>query len=185
MRPIGLPELEHVKKTRAAFTLLELMIVLGIIAILAVLILPAIGKLRARAQRLQCRGNLRGLHVAAEQYLQENNQWPQIRKSSSDATASVYAQEWIAALAPYQVQAKNWICPTIENLLNNPDYTSATNARVDYYAMPFDDKPMTPHQWPRQPWFVETADVHGNGQLIIFTDGSISDLKSLVSKPTK
>jgi hypothetical protein len=46
--------------------------------------------------------------------------------------------------------------------------------------MPFDDKPMTPHQWPRQPWFVENANVHGNGQLIIFTDGSIADLLSLV-----
>jgi hypothetical protein len=27
---------------------------------------------------------------------------------------------------------------------------------------------------------VESADVHGNGQLIIFTDGSIAELKSLI-----
>jgi hypothetical protein len=32
------------------------------------------------------------------------------------------------------------------------------------------------NQWPRQPWFVETGDVHGNGNLVVFTDGSISDL---------
>jgi hypothetical protein len=65
-------------------------------------------------------------------------------------------------------------------LLHNPDLTNPANVRVDYVAMPFDDKPTTPHQWPRQPWFVETVDVHGNGNLIIFTDGSISDLKTLV-----
>ena len=48
--------------------------------------------------------------------------------------------------------------------------------------MPFDDKPMTPYQWPRQPWFVESADVHGQGQLIIFTDGSISDMKTVLAE---
>lgn len=46
--------------------------------------------------------------------------------------------------------------------------------------MPFDDKPTTSHQWPRQPWFVENVDIHGNGNLIVFTDGSIDDLKTVV-----
>jgi hypothetical protein len=136
--------------------------------------------MRSRAQRLQCMGNLRSLHVAAEQYLQDNNLWPQIRVSSSDATGVQYAQKWIAALAPYQIQAKTWICPTVENFLGNPDYTTSGRERVDYFGMPFDDKPMTPHQWPRQPWFVESANAHGNGQLTIFTDGSIAELKSLI-----
>ena len=40
----------------------------------------------------------------------------------------------------------------------------------------------TPHQWPRQPWFAEIGDVHGNGQLIIFTDGSISDVNTVAKK---
>jgi hypothetical protein len=43
----------------------------------------------------------------------------------------------------------------------------------------FDDKPMTPFQWPRQPWFAEIGNVHGNGNLIVFADGSISDLKTV------
>jgi hypothetical protein len=45
----------------------------------------------------------------------------------------------------------------------------------------FDDKPTTPHQWPRQPWFAEVGDGHGHGNLIIFTDGSIGDLKTVVA----
>jgi len=165
---------------RSAFSLLELTIGIGIVAILVVVSLPAIAKIRARAQRLQCMGNLRSLHVAAEQYLQDNNQWPQIGFSASDPTT--YAQNWIAALAPYQIQAKSWICPTAQNLQGNPNYTSPGKERVDYFAMPYDDKPMTPHQWPHYPWFFETSDVHGNGQLIIFTDGSIAELKTLIPK---
>ncbi len=35
-------------------------------------------------------------------------------------------------------------------------------------------------------WFVEAGDVHGHGNLIIFTDGSISDLKTVASnQPAK
>jgi hypothetical protein len=51
-----------------------------------------------------------------------------------------------------------------------PDYMKAENVRVDYYATPFDDKPSSPHQWPRQLWFAETADVHGHGNLMIFCE---------------
>jgi len=31
-------------------------------------------------------------------------------------------------------------------------------------------------------WFAEVGDVHGHGNLIIFTDGSISDLKTVTGK---
>ena len=164
------------------FTILEVAIVITIIAIVAALLLPVIEKLRARAQRVQCMANLRNLHVAAAQYVQDNNHWPQIGSSSDDEEESSYAQEWITALAPYQVEKKSWICPTLQSLLRNPDYNSSGSERVDYFGMPFDDKPMTPYQWPRQPWFVESADVHGHGQLIIFTDGSISDMKTILAE---
>ena len=160
---------------------MEMVTVVAIIAILAVLLIPIIEKLRARAQRVQCMANLRNLHIAAAQYVQDNNYWPQIQ-SSSDEDDTAYAQEWIAALAPYQLQKKSWICPTLQHVLGNPDYNSTGNERVDYFGMPFDDKPMTPYQWPRQPWFVESADVHGQGQLIIFTDGSISDMKTVLAE---
>ena len=89
---------------------------------------------------------------------------------------------WIAALKPFGPSEKSWICPTIQNLMQKPDYTKSENVRVDYIATPFDDKPTTPHQWPRQPWFIETGDVHGHGNLIIFTDGSITDLRTVTGK---
>jgi len=163
-----------------SFTVLELLVVIAIIAVLAAVTVPVLHSVRARAQRVQCVGNLRNLHVAAAQYVQDNNQWPQIAGDSDDDDTS-YAEAWIAALAPYGLIKKAWICPTIENALHNVDYSSPGNERVDYFGMPFDDKPMTPYQWPRQPWFVEAVDVHGHGQLIIFTDGSVSDLKTVLA----
>ncbi len=163
---------------RSGFTILELAGVILIIAILATLSVPVISKLRARAQRAQCTTNVRGLYVAANLYLQDHGSWPQIRRTGSGDDE--YANRWIDALAPFNIQRKHWICPTIQNALQNPDYSSPESVRLDYMATPFDDKPGTPHRWPRQPWFVETGDVHGNGNLIIFTDGSLSDLKSVI-----
>ncbi|MEP7015486.1 MAG: prepilin-type N-terminal cleavage/methylation domain-containing protein [Verrucomicrobiota bacterium] len=161
------------------FSLLEIMVVVVIIAILATVSFPLIAGLRARAQRVQCMANLRNLYVATELYVQQNGSWPQIDTSDSDEDS---ATAWIEALKPFGPTQKTWICPTIQTLLGNPDLTKPENVRVDYVATTFDDKPLTPHQWPRQPWFAEVGDVHGNGNLLIFTDGSISDLNTVSKK---
>ncbi len=167
---------------RYGFKLLELAVVVLIIAIVITLTIPAVSKLRARAQRAQCMANLKSLHVGAELYIQDNNQWPQIGLTGDDESAFVdYSKSWIAALTPYKIERKTWICPTIQSSSSGDDYMVAGNERVDYVGVTFDEKPTTPHQWPRMPWFVEHGDVHGNGNLIIFADGSISDLKTVAA----
>jgi type II secretory pathway pseudopilin PulG len=166
---------------RRAFTLLELLIIFTIIAILSILSLPILSKLQSRAQRAQCTANLRSLYAAAELFIQENGSWPQIDITDSDDD-SEYAKKWVAALAPFGPTQKTWICPTIQNLLGNPDVSSSSDARIDYVATTFDDKPTSPHQWPKQPWFAEAQDVHGHGNLIIFTDGTVSDLRTATGR---
>jgi prepilin-type N-terminal cleavage/methylation domain-containing protein len=162
-----------------AFTLLELLIVLAIIGILATMLFPVFGGMRDRAQRVQCIANLHSLYIAADLQLQRNGSWPQIARGSDPTD---FANSWIAALAPFGPTRRTWICPTIRGLLNNPDYNNPQNARLDYIPMSFDSKPTTPHQWPRQPWFIEAGNVHGNGNLVIFTDGSVVETSDLVPK---
>jgi prepilin-type N-terminal cleavage/methylation domain-containing protein len=163
----------------SGFTLLELLTVVVIIAILGTLTFPIVSAMRARAQRAQCTANLHALYVAANLFVQQNNSWPQIRLTSGESASTDFANAWIAALEPFGPTRKTWICPSFQEYLQNPDYNQSKNTRIDYMPMPFDDKPMTPHQWPQQPWFIENVDIHGNGHLIIFTDGSISDSKTI------
>jgi len=57
----------------SAFTLIELLMTLGIIAVLAGLLLPGIGRARARALGTACRGNLRQWGVATFLFVSDNN----------------------------------------------------------------------------------------------------------------
>ena len=61
------------RRTRSpAFTLVELLVVMAIIAIVAALLLPALNRSKASAQRVQCASSLHQFGLAAQMYLDDN-----------------------------------------------------------------------------------------------------------------
>src|SRR5688572_15122859 len=95
-------------------TMMELMTVIVIIAILGVLIMPMVGLIRQRVEVTGCTSNIKGLHVAAANYVTDAHHWPQI--DTRQIGKPSYATAWYEALRPYGIGPINWVCPSAQRM---------------------------------------------------------------------
>jgi prepilin-type N-terminal cleavage/methylation domain-containing protein/prepilin-type processing-associated H-X9-DG protein len=102
------------------FTLVELLIVIAIIAILASILLPALGRARESAKRIDCANNLKQISLATAAYCGDYNSW----LPRSNLGAAAIPRFWIGRLAPYLNAPENigthstdykvFVCPSFE-----------------------------------------------------------------------
>lgn len=71
----GLPAPSHARRRAFGFTLVELLVVIGIIAILIAILMPALRRARNQAQRVDCMSRVRQIMVATTMYTQMHKGW--------------------------------------------------------------------------------------------------------------
>jgi len=87
----------------SAFTLVELLVVIGIIAVLVAILIPAVRRARVEMHSTQCISNLRQLGLVTSLYVMDNNGiFPQ------GGTWPLPGKFWYEALVPYIGKDRSW-----------------------------------------------------------------------------
>ena len=130
---------------RSEFTLMELLVVIGIIAILAALLLPALQKSMESAKDIICKGNQKQMATAIAAYTVDYDGWMPPTGYGTWVFLPYFRHTWILRLHEYLDGKKPhsttyispiFICPSGENEINIQNGNGGNylyNARLGWY----------------------------------------------------
>ena len=94
------------------FTLVELLVVIAIIAILAAMLLPALGRAKEIAKQAVCKGNLKQIGLASAAYINDSNDFIAAGNKNDAGGVQRRKGHWMVVLADYtEGNGLPWVCP--------------------------------------------------------------------------
>ncbi len=94
-------------RNRSALTVVELLVIIGILGVLLALIMPAVMQVRDAAKRVECTGNLHQIGLALQQYHNEHHMLPPGCSYQNGADPQPH-MGWCARILPYLERDGVW-----------------------------------------------------------------------------
>ncbi len=115
-------------RRKRGFTLVELLVVIGIIALLISILLPTLKKAKESANRVKCQSNIRQIVLAMMMYSNDQKSKMYLYSSGPGGNDSLYPlHPWPAPKDPvsgplYLLNIKAAICPSTSHRVETPDH---------------------------------------------------------------
>lgn len=151
---------------RRGFTLLELIVVVAIIAVLAALLLPAVGAARESSRRALCASRLRQLAIAATSFATANGQYPPgVEQWYFNSTVSHRGIPLFAYLLPYIENENILLTWDYQDPINNANRGAKSNTAVvlPFLVCPSDSLARNPIVMASRDWHYALTSYGGNG----------------------
>jgi prepilin-type N-terminal cleavage/methylation domain-containing protein/prepilin-type processing-associated H-X9-DG protein len=119
------------KRRKAGFTLVELLIVLAIVGVLAALLFPVFARAREQARKTSCQANQKQILLAVTMYVQDyDGLFPKIYYH--DVSGQIVT--WYETLLPYTKSQQVFQCPTDSGTKVGGSWKPAPKFRSSYAA---------------------------------------------------